>query len=41
MFREAFEKLFSLNLLGWPEFGEEVGLTEEAWRTQVCHLWTS
>ena len=38
MFREALENWYSLNLLDWPGFAEEVGLTAEAWCTQMCHL---
>ena len=38
MFQEALENWFSLNLLDWPGYGDEVGLTAEAWCTQTCHL---
>ena len=38
MFQEAFENWYSLSLLDWPGFGDEVGLTAEAWCTQTCHL---
>ena len=38
MLQEALENWCSLNLLDWPGFGEEVGLTAEAWCTQTCHL---
>ena len=38
MFQEALENWYSLNLLDWPGYGDEVGLTAEAWCTQTCHL---
>ena len=38
MFQEALENWFSLNLLDWAGYGDEVGLTAEAWCTQTCHL---
>ena len=36
MFREALENWHNLNLLDWPGFADEVGLTAEAWCTQMC-----
>ena len=38
MLTEALENWESLGTLDWPGRGCEVGLTEEAWRTQSCHL---
>ena len=38
MFQEALENWYSLNLLDWPGYGDEVGLTAEAWCAQACHL---
>ena len=38
MLQEALKNWYSLNLLDWPGYGDEVGLTAEAWCTQTCHL---
>ena len=38
MLQEALENWYSLNLVDWPGYGDEVGLTAEAWCAQACHL---
>ena len=38
MLQEAPENWESPGLLDWPQRGQEVGLVEDAWRTQACHL---
>ena len=35
---KRIENWGSVGLLDWPGYGEEVGLTGEAWRTLICHL---